>query len=96
MNKQDKKIYFVTGGGTGGHIYPAISIAKSLMEQSDTEKVYYVGNPKNLEARIAKDEGFDFLPINITSMPRKLNFNFINWGIKLDAATWKSLLYIFK
>lgn len=96
MDNQDKKIYFVTGGGTGGHIYPAISIAKALREQPDTQKVYYVGNPKNLEARIANDEGFEFLPINITSMPRKLNFNFLKWGFKLDAATWKALFYIFK
>lgn len=96
MSKQGKKIYFVTGGGTGGHIYPAISVAKTLRAQSDTEKVYYVGNPRNLEARIAKDEGFDFLPVEITSMPRKLNLDFLKWGLKLDGATWKALYYVFK
>ncbi len=96
MNKKDKKVYFVTGGGTGGHIYPAISIAKALRADANTQKVYYIGNPNNLEARIAKEEGFEFLPIKITSMPRKLNFDFLKWGIKLDAATWKALFYIFK
>jgi len=96
LSKQDKKTYFVTGGGTGGHIYPAISIAKALRNDPQTENVYYVGNPNNLEARIASEEGFDFLPVKITSMPRKLNFDFLKWGFKLDAATWKALYYIFK
>ena len=96
MNNKAKKVYFVTGGGTGGHIYPAISIAKALRDDSTTQKVFYIGNPKNLEAKIAKDEGFEFLPIDVTSMPRKLNFDFLKWGIKLDSATCKALFYIFK
>ena len=96
MSKKDKKTYFVTGGGTGGHIYPAISVAKALREDNQTDKVYYIGNPKNLEAKIAKDEGFEFLPIEITYMPRKLNLDFLKWGIKLDCATIKALYYIFK
>ena len=94
--RSSKKIYFVTGGGTGGHIYPAVSVAKALLQKDDTEKVYYVGNPKNLEARIAQEENLDFLPINISSMPRKLNFDFLKWGFKLDKATWKALFYIYK
>ena len=96
MNEQDKKIYFITGGGTGGHIYPAISIAKELRNDRDTKKIYYIGNPNNLEAKIAKEEGFDFLPINISYMPRKLNFAFIKWGFKLQCAIWKALFYIYK
>lgn len=96
MKQQSKKVYFVTGGGTGGHIYPAIAIAKALRDDAQTEKVFYIGNPNNLEAKIAKDECFEFLPINITSMPRKINLDFIKWGFKLDAATWKALFYIYK
>lgn len=96
MNKQGKKIYFITGGGTGGHIYPAISIAKALREDDTTEKIYYLGKAGNLEERIAKQEGFEFLPINIASMPRKLDFNFLKWGINLQGAIWKALFYIYK
>lgn len=95
MNK-DKKVYFITGGGTGGHIYPAIAVAKQLREDKNTKKIYYVGNPNKLESSIAKDEGFEFLPINISSMPRKFNFDFLKWGFQLDAATWKALFYIYK
>lgn len=96
MKNNTKKTYFVTGGGTGGHVYPAIAIAKELRNDPSTQKVYYVGNPNNLEAKIAQEEGFEFLPVDITSMPRKINFDFLKWGFKLDKATWKALFYIFK
>lgn len=55
------KVYFVTGGGTGGHIYPAVAVGFSLQKEPDTKKVYYVGNPDNLENKIAQDKVFEFL-----------------------------------
>lgn len=92
-----KKVYFVSGGGTGGHIYPAVTIAEGLLEQPDTEKVYYVGNPKNLEYEIVKkDPRIKFLPVKIKGMPRKIGFSSIKWLWDLEVATWKSLFYIFK
>ena len=58
-----KRTYFITGGGTGGHIYPAIAVADGLLEREDTEKIYYVGNPNNLEADITKDKNYTFLQL---------------------------------
>ena len=48
--------YFVTGGGTGGHIYPAIAIGEALRNENNT--VYYVGNPNNMEFGIAQKKKF--------------------------------------
>ena len=71
LSSKDKRIYFITGGGTGGHIYPAMAIADALRKEKDTEKIYYIGNPKNLEKTIADKAGYPFLNVNITGMPRK-------------------------
>lgn len=91
-----KKVYFVTGGGTGGHIYPAVAVGNALQKEEDTEKVFYVGNPNNLEKKIADDKIFDFLDVDITGMPRTLSFDFVKWSFKLLFSTIKSIGYIFK
>ena len=44
-----EKTYFITGGGTGGHIYPAIAVADYLRKYDQSAKIYYIGNPQNLE-----------------------------------------------
>lgn len=92
-----EKTYFISGGGTGGHIYPAVTIVQQLLKEQDTKKIFFVGNPDNLEYEIVKHiEGVTFLPVNIKGMPRKASFDFIKWLVKLELATWKALFYIFK
>lgn len=95
INNKDK-VYFVTGGGTGGHIYPAVAVGFALQKEPDTKKVYYVGNPSNLEKKIAEDKVFDFLGVDITGMPRVAGFDFVKWSFKLACATLKSVFYIIK
>ena len=51
-NSERKYTYFITGGGTGGHIYPAVAVADALYTDAETEAIYYIGNPDNLEAEI--------------------------------------------
>ena len=84
--------YFITGGGTGGHIYPAIAVADSLKE----DEIYYVGNPKNLEYDIVKQRGYKFLPVNVHGMPRKICLDLFKWVFQLDFAVFKCCYYILK
>ena len=93
---KDKCIYFVTGGGTGGHIYPAMAVAAALREQNDTEQIYYVGNPKNLEKSIAENAGYPFLDVNVSGMPRKISIKLIKWTFNLFFSSLKSVYYILK
>jgi len=95
-DNKKKYTYFVTGGGTGGHIYPAIAICDELKKDSETMDIYYVGNPKNLEFDVAKKMGYKFLGINISGMPRKFGFELIKWVFQLQFAIFKALYYIKK
>lgn len=98
--KNPKYTYFITGGGTGGHIYPAIAVCDALKKDSETKEIYYVGNPKNLECEIAKKAGYKFLGVNVSGMPRKIGltggFGLITWFFQLQFAIFKALFYIKK
>ena len=93
MSEIYNSVYFVTGGGTGGHIYPALAVADELSEDS---KVYYVGNKRNMEFELATKKGYKFLHVSIKGMPRRLNPKFFIWGIKLVKAIIRSVRYIKK
>lgn len=84
----------ITGGGTGGHVYPAIAVGNMLREDIDVERVIYVGCPDSLEEKVAAEHEFDFLPIRISGMPRKFSFSFLKWLYKLNKATVDSLGYL--
>jgi len=62
----------VTGGGTGGHIYPAISIAEAYKKKNKNTKLLYVGRKQGLEAELVPNLGYDFKPISIEYRKRGL------------------------
>lgn len=50
----------VTGGGTGGHIFPALEIAKEIKKQNNQAQVIYVGNKNSLEEKMATSAQIPF------------------------------------
>ncbi len=91
------KKFFITGGGTGGHIYPAVSVINELIKFGiNTNNIFYIGNKKNLEYKIAADNGFNFLSTSVFGMPRKFSFKFIGWTFCLIISIIKCLFYILK
>ena len=91
------KKYFISGGGTGGHIYPAFTVVEKLLKEEDTEKIYYIGNPDNLECEIAKKyPQVEFLPVKVSGMPRKLSLAMPKWAIQFLLAFFKARSYIKK
>lgn len=92
----EKYTYFITGGGTGGHIYPAIAVCNALKKDKETKEIYYIGNPNNLEFEIATKAGYKFLPLKVSGMPRKFGFKLIKWFFELQMAIFKALFYVKK
>lgn len=92
--KQDR-VFFLTGGGTGGHIYPCVSIFNELKKQGCTN-IFYVGNKKNPEFDIAKGIGANFLDVPVFGMPRKPGFKLAKWIFLLIISIFKCFYYALK
>ena len=63
----------LTGGGTGGHIYPALAIAERLKALHPECEILYVGTEKGLENRIVPQRGVPFQTIAVEGLPRKIS-----------------------
>ena len=48
----------IAAGGTGGHIYPGIAVAKEIMRRDGASEVLFVGTARGLETKIVPDNGF--------------------------------------
>lgn len=63
----------VSGGGTGGHIYPALALIAEVKKKDPTSKILYVGTQRGLESRIVPVAGIDFKTIQIQGFKRSLS-----------------------
>jgi UDP-N-acetylglucosamine--N-acetylmuramyl-(pentapeptide) pyrophosphoryl-undecaprenol N-acetylglucosamine transferase len=64
----------ISGGGTGGHIYPALAIINEIKKQEPDSEFLYVGTANGLEADIVQKANIPFQSIHITGFKRKLSF----------------------
>ena len=68
-----KKEYriIISGGGTGGHIFPALSIADAIREKHPEAKILFVGADNRMEMQRVPDAGYDIVGLPIAGFDRK-------------------------
>ena len=64
----------VSGGGTGGHIYPALALIREIQKDNKDAEFLYIGTEKGLESKLVPRENIPFRSIHITGFKRKLSF----------------------
>lgn len=64
----------VSGGGTGGHIYPALALIREIQKQTKDTQFLYIGTKNGLESDLVPRENIPFKSIHITGFKRKLSF----------------------
>jgi UDP-N-acetylglucosamine--N-acetylmuramyl-(pentapeptide) pyrophosphoryl-undecaprenol N-acetylglucosamine transferase len=80
----------LTGGGTGGHIYPALAVAKEILRQEPQATFLYIGTTNGLEANLVPRHGLPFQAIEIAGLKRKLTFENVRTVWKFIRAVSKS------
>lgn len=73
----------LSGGGTGGHVYPAIAIANKIKEENPDAKILFVGTEKGIEAEIVPKYGYDFKTVTVQGFRRKVDFENVKRVFKL-------------
>ncbi len=80
----------MSGGGTGGHIYPAITIIRALQKQTQSCEILFIGTKEGLEADIIPKEGLNFKTIEVRGFERRLSFKNIQTVLKTVGSLWQS------
>ncbi|RLQ95830.1 undecaprenyldiphospho-muramoylpentapeptide beta-N-acetylglucosaminyltransferase [Falsibacillus albus] len=64
----------VSGGGTGGHIYPALAFIRTIKQKHPDTEFLYIGTSKGLESKLVTREEIPFKSIEITGFKRSISF----------------------
>ncbi len=75
--------FIISGGGTGGHIYPAIAIAGEIQRQYPDSQIVFVGAKGKMEMQLVPEAGFRIHGLWISGIKRKLSFSNLIFPFKL-------------
>lgn len=75
MNEHKKIRAIISGGGTGGHIFPAISIANMLKEYNQENEILFVGAEGRMEMERVPAAGYEIVGLPVAGLQRKLTLS---------------------
>lgn len=91
-----RKRVVIAGGGTGGHLYPGIALARALMRHDMDIEISFVGTQKGLEAKVLPREGFDLKTIlSAGLLGKKKIARWVSW-FKLPIGTAQSMCFLIR
>lgn len=86
----------IAGGGTGGHVFPALAIAEAFRERDPENEVLFVGTRYGLEGRLIPEKGYAITFISCRGLKRKGFKDLLQALVLLPLALIQSLLIIMK
>ena len=90
MNNKKTYKFILSGGGTGGHIYPAIAIANTLKTRFPEAQFLFVGAKDRMEMEKVPQAGFTIKGLWISGIQRKLTLDNFKFPFKLLSSLFKS------
>jgi UDP-N-acetylglucosamine--N-acetylmuramyl-(pentapeptide) pyrophosphoryl-undecaprenol N-acetylglucosamine transferase len=83
LNLKQPYRLIISGGGTGGHIFPAISIANKFMERHPNAEILFVGAKGKMEMTRVPEAGYKIIGLWISGLQRKLTLSNLLFPFKL-------------
>jgi UDP-N-acetylglucosamine--N-acetylmuramyl-(pentapeptide) pyrophosphoryl-undecaprenol N-acetylglucosamine transferase len=81
----------VTGGGTGGHIYPALAVIEAIKELSPESEFLYVGSNRGLEKEIVTQTGIPFVGLEVKGFQKKSPLDWLETAMKASFAVMRAI-----
>ena len=80
----------ISGGGTGGHIYPAIAIANELKAIDPTAKILFVGAEGKMEMEKVPRAGYEIVGLSVVGIKRELTLANLGFPLKLGRSLFRA------
>ena len=81
MSEENKKHLVVAAAGTGGHVFPALAVARELRNRG--WKISWIGTQTGMESKLIAKDAIDFTGLDFNGVRGKGFFGMISGGIKL-------------
>jgi len=95
MKNRTPYSFVFAGGGTGGHLYPALAVAQQIRLMKPESEILFVGAKNKIEEKIVPEFGFSFKSIWISGFSRKLTLSNLLFPIKLLVSAVQSFMINF-
>ena len=89
---QTKYRFLFAGGGTGGHLFPAIAVAEQIKEMKPDADILFIGTKNKIEGRVVPKLGYNFKSIWIKGFSRKITLDNFLFPLKLFVSLIQSLI----
>jgi len=93
LSKTTPYRFLFAGGGTGGHLFPAVAVAEKIRLAKPDAQILFIGTKSKIEGRVVPQLGFQFKPIWIKGFARKLSAENLLFPVKLVVSIVQSLVY---
>lgn len=93
-DKKELGPILITAGGTGGHVYPGLAVARALIEQNIP--VIWMGTPKGLEARVIPEAGIEMVHLSVNGLRGKGLTTLLAAPLQLAKALFQSVMIMVK
>lgn len=83
--------FLFAGGGTGGHLFPAVAVADKIKEKMPQSRILFIGTKSKIEGRVVPKLGYEFKSIWIKGFARKMNLENLLFPLKVAVSVLQSV-----
>jgi UDP-N-acetylglucosamine--N-acetylmuramyl-(pentapeptide) pyrophosphoryl-undecaprenol N-acetylglucosamine transferase len=89
MKPSNPKTILITGGGTGGHVFPALAIAEELRDRG--YRILYVGTERGMESKLVPERGFPLITVRSGSVKNQSVLKIVKTLVTLVAGIFQCI-----